>query len=92
MSYARLVRPLLFPCLGRAERFDTGPASDRYRVGWRLRLDYTPSLPVFMPGSPVEVLGAERLQPAESPFLVGLDQARIARHIGREDPAASRRV
>jgi len=31
MSYARLVRPLQFPCLGRAERFDTGPASDRYR-------------------------------------------------------------
>jgi hypothetical protein len=39
MSDARLVRPLLFPCLGRAERFDTGPASDRYRRIFLLAVD-----------------------------------------------------
>src|SRR5262249_46897444 len=31
MSDACLVRPLPFLCLGRAERFDTGPANSRYR-------------------------------------------------------------
>jgi hypothetical protein len=33
----------------------------------------------------IDHFGAERLEPAESPFLVGFDQARIAGDIGRED-------
>jgi len=33
----------------------------------------------------VDHLGAQRLEPAECAFLVGLDQARIAGDIGRED-------
>src|SRR5437870_13513205 len=33
----------------------------------------------------VDHLGAERLEPAEGPFLIGFDQARVAGHIGRED-------
>jgi hypothetical protein len=33
----------------------------------------------------VDHLGADGLQPAERPFLVGSDQARIPRHIGRQD-------
>src|SRR5262249_10980099 len=33
----------------------------------------------------VDYLGSEGLQPAERSFLVGSDQARIPRHIGRED-------
>src|SRR5260370_42274822 len=31
------------------------------------------------------LLGAQRLEPAEGPFLVGFDQARIARYIGGQD-------
>jgi len=31
----------------------------------------------------IDHLGAERLEPAERPFLVSLDQARIAGDIGR---------
>jgi hypothetical protein len=33
----------------------------------------------------IDQLGAERFQPAERTLLVGSDQARISRHIGRED-------
>jgi hypothetical protein len=33
----------------------------------------------------IDHIGAERLQPVESPFLVGSNQARIARHIGRKN-------
>src|SRR5271166_5357992 len=33
----------------------------------------------------IDQLGAQRLEPAERAFLVGLDQARIASDIGRED-------
>jgi hypothetical protein len=33
----------------------------------------------------VNNLGAERLEPGQSPFLVGFDQARTARYIGGED-------
>src|SRR5262249_1585476 len=40
----------------------------------------------------IDYLGAERLQPAERPLLVGSDQARITRYIGSEncDQAARR--
>jgi|SRR6266446_7882234 len=33
----------------------------------------------------IDLFSAERLEPAEGPFLVGLDQARIAGDISRED-------
>ena len=33
----------------------------------------------------IDQLGTKRLEPAERPFLVGFDQARIAGDIGRED-------
>ena len=33
----------------------------------------------------VDNLGTQRLQSSERPFLIGSDQARIPRHIGRED-------
>jgi hypothetical protein len=33
----------------------------------------------------IDQLGAQRLEPAEGPFLVGLDQARITGDVGRED-------
>ena len=33
----------------------------------------------------IDDFGAQRLEPAEGAFLVGFDQARVARDIGRED-------
>jgi len=33
----------------------------------------------------VDHLGAERLQPAERPFLIGSNEARVSRHIGGEN-------
>jgi hypothetical protein len=34
---------------------------------------------------PIDYFGAQRLQPAESAFLIGLDEAGIPGDIGRED-------
>jgi hypothetical protein len=33
----------------------------------------------------IDQLGAKRPEPAEGAFLVGLDQARVASDVGRED-------
>ena len=39
-----------------------------------------------MAGDPrIDDFGAQRLEPAEGAFLVGLDQARVARDVRRED-------
>jgi hypothetical protein len=33
----------------------------------------------------IDHLGAKGLQPAERPFLIGSEQARISRHVGRKN-------
>jgi len=66
---------------GRAsERVDDAAELDQQAVAGRLD-----DAALMIGDLRVDDFGAPPLEPAEGPFLVGLDQARIARHIGRED-------